>query len=269
LIGTEKRIPEKDDAHKYILGWIPADYCYLIDNKLWIMPVRDAQNEKIEKKINPVLFVTSQQAMLFKENSLINSQYIVWQDSIKVQNGEWTSFPILEENGDIFRVKIIEDEFRTGYGCKQIKGFDYKLFTEVTLISSPVLQLIIDNLRKIIEQSASFDDLQTTKQEMVRIYKKKHDDLNGEIINSMSSREVIEDLFWCLKTEGSWLDLPFKTFDNPNFMTRENFQAFREAMINSEKELTKYQNKDFYDKNVNTFVSNNIRYFWIDIDMFP
>ena len=80
---------------------------------------------------------------------------------------------------------------------------------------------------------------------------------------------VLENILWLVRTRDEWLELPLKELDNATSIPDNKIQSLMQSIIASEKALDHIVNMGKYENKVTSFISNNTRYYWIDISLFP
>ena len=98
---------------------------------------------------------------------------------------------------------------------------------------------------------------------------KLDDDLSDDFIYNLTTREIVENLFWIINNDDPLLNMPFRNIDNPSMVSDQFLTSLIQSLKVSEKVLQKIANTNNYGERVRSFVSNNTRYFWIDISLFP
>jgi hypothetical protein len=124
-------------------------------------------------------------------------------------------------------------------------------------------------MRALLDDIPEPIDRVSLKKSLLSYYKKDKEDLRDDVIYNLPIREIFENLFWIINSDDQMLNLPFSKIDDPAIVSDQFINSFLHSVNTSEKALKKIVNTDNYKDKVRSFVSNNVRYFWIDLSLFP
>jgi len=269
LIGTERRIPEGSTADNNLVGWVPADYTYFLNSRLWLMPAGTPQTAvKNDSIYPPILFIDRDHALDYQRTGKADPKYAVWQPS-GPESADPVFFPVTEEKDHVLRVQVINESMKTGFGVERVMNAPSNSFRKVTFISYTQLNQVLKNFQNIVEQSGEPPDRLRFKDAVFRYYKENHDNITNDSIAALPLVRVLEDCFWFIRSESPWLQLPAKELSDPDRIPDSWFSAFFQSVLASEKRLSRIVNTEKYDGSIRTVVSNNSRYLWIDVEQFP
>ena len=182
LIGTERKMPIDSDPADIILGWIPRDYSYIHDSRVWVSPNKSgfAESERQSKQIVPVLFLDETHAKQYRLNQEFDKKFIIWQLAPNNNANDWPCFPLIETKAGIVKVKIIDEEFKTGFGATKPEWMENDLFSMTTLINNLDLNTVTINMRNLLDNVGEPIDRDALKKVLLSLYKKDQDDLGDE-----------------------------------------------------------------------------------------
>jgi hypothetical protein len=271
LIGTEKKIPYDSDPAEIILGWIPRDYSYILDSRVWVSPTTSilAEEERQSKHIVPIFFLDEMHAKSYKLNPVFDSKFMIWQFTSNSSASDWPCFPLIETKRGILKVKIIDEEFKTGYGTSKPEWMENDLFRTITLINNVDLNMVTLNMRSLLDNITEPIDRGLLRESLLALFKKEQEDLTDELIYSLTIREIFENLFWIINSDDPLLNLPLRKINDQASIPDPFLTTIIQNINASEKALKKVLNTDSYGDKVMSFVSHNTRYFWIDLSLFP
>lgn len=271
LIGKEKKIPFDSDPAEILLGWIARDNSYILDSRVWVSSNNSflAVDERQTKHIVPIFFLDESHAKQYRLNPEFDNKFVIWRDAVSEKNFDWHCFPLIEITSDIVKVKIIDEEFKTGYGPAKPIWLENALYSTITLINTYDLNTVTFNMRALLDDIPEPIDRVSLKKSLLSYYKKDKEDLRDDVIYNLPIREIFENLFWIINSDDQMLNLPFSKIDDPAIVSDQFINSFLHSVNTSEKALKKIVNTDNYKDKVRSFVSNNVRYFWIDLSLFP
>ena len=271
LIGTEKRIALDAEPAEIVLGWIPRDFSYILDSRTWISPnnALAAISERQSKNIDPICFLDETHAKSYKLSQEYDKKFVIWQFSAAGKVTDWPYFPLIEQKGGILKAKIIDDEFKTGYGPMKADWMENDLFCLTTLINNADLNAVTINMHTLLDNSVDPVDRDAFKKTILILFKKEQDALTDNLINNLPVREVLESLFWIVNLDDPALNQPFRDLSDPALVPDQFFKTFTNSVKTSEKSLSKIINTNNFGDKATSFISNNTRYFRIDLSLFP
>jgi hypothetical protein len=269
LIGNANRMPFGTPPSQTIIGWIPRNYCYRLDTRIWIARNNkpEAIDEMLKNRILPCLIFDEQQARIFCTTQKCNSNYIDRQWDPGKNDSKWFPFPLVNEKEGVFKVKVVDNDFKTAYAPSKIKGMENPLFRKVTLISATDLNNVIANMSGMIEFSGGISGRDGIRKFLAGKYQEEYPDLKEEMIYNLTIRQVFESLFWILNSSDPVLDLKLRRINDPEMFSNSTLIAILSSMASSVKELRRVADYLQEDKDL-TFESNEIRYFWVDSNLF-
>ncbi len=271
LIGTEKKVLVDTDPAEIILGWIARDNCYVLDSRVWVSENSSIQavDERREKKIVPALFLDEAHAKEYLLNQEFDKKFVIWQNSNKNSSTKKQCFPLIERKAGIVKVKIIEDDFKTGFGCIKPVWMENDLFRMVTLINTSELNAVTISMRTFLDNIIGPIDRDVLKKSLLSLYKKDKEDLRDDAIYNLPIREIFENLFWIINSDDTMLTLPFSKIDDSGMVSDQFLKSFLQSVSSSEKTLLKIVNADNSQERDGSFVSHDMRYYWLDLNLFP
>ena len=271
LIGTEKKILVDTDPAEVILGWIARDNCYILDSRVWVSENSSllAVDERQSKHINPVLFLDETHAKQYRLNQVFDQKFVIWQRATKDKSTERQCFPLIEKKAGIVKVKIIEDDFKTGFGASKPDWMENDLFRMVTLINTTELNTVTINMRALLDNISEPIDRNALKKSLLSLYKKDKEDLRDDAIYNLPVREIFENLFWIVNSDDPMLTLPFSKVDDPGMISEPFLKSILQSVSASEKTLLKIVNSDNSQQREGSFISHDLRYYWLDLSLFP
>lgn len=112
LVGNKIRFSsDGSDISEIVAGWVPIYRTANWNHQIFIEPNYDkkAAKERNDKKMLSRIFFDKISATLYRKNTTINNQYVVWeQDQLDKRNGgEWYRFPVLNIANDIITVGML------------------------------------------------------------------------------------------------------------------------------------------------------------------
>lgn len=268
LIGNDKRIGSEENAKDVLLGWIPLNYCFIPENRIWISPNEEAEakKEQSEKRIFPTVLIDDSKARQFQSGQKINKAFIIWQDTNKSQYPpSWFRFPLLGVNQGIMKLKVVEKDFVTAYAPIEIKDVSSPLFEKVTLISSSELADVISKMNKVVESAGSENKRKAIQNVILTQMADEYNGLDEERLFNHTLRNIFENMFWVCNSDSPILNNTFKQLTDPEIVTNEMLMKLNAEIKEKVKNLSRISNSgtDSY-----SFVSNNVRYFWIPLQSF-
>jgi hypothetical protein len=269
LIGNSRRIPYNSDPGEVILGWIPVNFSYRLDNRIWICPniVPDAEEERRQQQITPLLLMSEQQALMYHDSHTFDSKFLMWKMAEDPLSTNCVCFPLISERNRIFRVKYIEDNFKTGFAPYTVDGLHYPLFSKVTLMNSFELNQVIHRMETIMERTNVQPDRDAIRKCFADLLKgSDYNDFDEEIINNLTFREIFESLFWITTSVNPIMDYKFRKILDISVIPDDELMLILKKIHQSKQALDKIAN---LQSTGCSFLSNDIRYFFIDLELFP
>lgn len=268
LIGNDKRIGSDENAKDILLGWIPLNYCFIPENRIWIAPNEeaDAKKEQVEKNTFPTVFIDDSKARQFQSGQKMNKAFIIWEDTSKTQHPpSWFRFPLIGVNQGILKLKIVEKDFATAYAPLEVKGVSNPLFENVTMISSSELADVISKMNRIVETAGSEDKRKALQKAILSLMSDEYNGLDEERLYNLTLRHIFENMFWVCNSDLPVLKNTFKQIQDPTVVTSEMLVKMNADIKEKVKNLSRISNTgtDTY-----SFMSNNVRYYWIPIQQF-
>ena len=269
LLGEKKRIPFNSSVSKVIIGWVPEEYCYFLNTRIWISANKneEAVKEMAMKRIIPSLFIEESQANAFVKTMESESRYILWQQIPDQNNKQWTCFPLISKTDEVFKVSIVENNFETGYAPVHPAGMENPIFSEVTLISNDELSNVVSNISKFVLAAGDDFDRQEILKCLITLYKNEYNGLNDDYIKNLSIREIFDGLFWLSNSSDAYLNSAARKILDPTVIGDDKITGLLNKMKVSVIEMKKIINESHQVKG-SVFISNGMRYYWIDLALF-
>jgi hypothetical protein len=269
LIGTNRRIPAGTDPREIIIGWIPINYSYRLDNRIWISPnmTTSAIEERNGLNVQPSLLMAENQAILFKETGDFDKKFLMWQLPQNQISSSCVCFPLVSEKNGVFKIKYVEDDFRTGYAPFTINGLQSPLFRRVTLMNTSELNHVILNMERLSIQAKDLENRDEIRKCLVNLLKgSDYSDFDEEIINNLTFREIFESLFWITTSTDPIMNYKLRKISDTTLMPDNALLPVLTNINRCLQELNKIANLQILEC---TFISNDIRYFFIDLNLLP
>ena len=194
---------------------------------------------------------------------------MIWQNAGNVKSVEKKCFPLIEMKAGIAKVKIIDDDFKIGYGTTKPDWMENNLFRMVTLINTSELSSVTINMRAFLDNIREPIDRDVLKKSLLSLYKKDKEDLRDDVIYDLPIREIFENLFWIVNSDDRMLTLSFSKIDDPGVITDQFLSSILQSVSSSEKTLLKIVNADNSRQREASFVTHDVRYYWLDLSLFP
>jgi hypothetical protein len=268
LIGTDRKIGATENAQDIILGWIPVSYSFILQNRIWYEPNQDpdARQEQAAKKRIPTLFIDLRKAEEFQEGKSVGNTFTAWEDTCKTQYPPtWFRFPMISNTKGILCLKIIEKDFSTAYTPVKLKDHSYPLFREVTLINNLELSEVISNMNKIVESASLDHGRKSLQKTMASLMEDEFSGLEEERLYNLTLKQIFQNLFWVCNSESPVLQRTFKEIQDPRVVSTGDLDQMVGEIKVKAKNLSKIATLDMDQY---SFLSNNMRYFWIQPQQF-
>ena len=268
LIANDRRIGYEDKPGDVLLGWVPVSYCFFLSNHFWLSPNDnpEAIKEQKSKGLFPTLFINADYARQYAENMIVPSRFILWNDLKHASYPpDWFRFPIISEKNHVLKVAIVDDDFKNAYTCDQVTGFTYGMFKRVTLISNNDLNNVTSNMKKFLEVYNTSDARSRLHKIIVKLLSDEFQDIDPEFVNNMTFKQIFEKLFWICDQQSPILALKLRRIEDPSALPDKVLEDFFASLKSKEAQLSLITVRD-YDQV--SFLSNNNRYFWIDVSLF-
>lgn len=268
LIGCEKRISAGLDPFEVILGWVPRNYCFILSSRFWLSPNDDfrAIEERVEKKIYLSLFVDYSSARQFHYNHNIEPLYVLWQDQEnKSYPPTWLRFPIQQEKGAIVKVNIASEDFISAYTSETVKGLSFPVFKRVTLIGYDELSEVLYNMGRMLDAVNSSNIRKDLQQTIVRLMSDEYQGVESEFVYNLTLASVFENLFWICQSDATIINQKVRKLTDPYAISEDSLREFIAVLVEKEKMLQQIM---VHDMDQYSFISNNTRFFWVDVEMF-
>ena len=268
LIGNDKRIGSDENAKDILLGWIPLNYCFIPENRIWIAPneAADAKKEQLEQRIFPTVFIDDSKARQFQSGQKMNKAFKIWEDTSKTQYPpSWFRFPLIGTNQGVLKLKVVEKDFVTAYAPLEVKGVSKPLFEAVTLISSSELADVISKMNKVVETAGAENKRKALQNAILYQMADEYSGLDEERLYNLTLRHIFETMFWVCNSESPILKNTFKQIQDPQVVTNEMLAQLNSDLKEKAKTLSRISNSGTESY---SFVSNNVRYYWIAIREF-
>jgi hypothetical protein len=269
LIGNANRILAGTPPDQTIIGWISSNYCYRLDTKIWIARNNkpEAVDEMVKKKIFPYLFIDEQQARIFSSTGKFNNIYFTphW-DPVKNEN-QWFPFPLVQEREGIFKLRVVDNDFKLAYAPLKGSGMENPLFRKVILISAMDLSNVISNMSGTADFSGEENNRERLRKFLAGAYREEYPDLQEEMINNLPLRMIFESLFWIVNSTDPILNLKLRKINDPELISIAALDNILRSLRSSADDLKNVADYKNEDREV-TFVSNDIRYFWVNLNLF-
>jgi hypothetical protein len=267
LLGKDKGLTFGTDPKETIVGWIPADQCYLPETRVWITPNTDpaAIDEMKVKNVYPTLLIDINQAAALKTNPSPDSRQIIWKYDPDKDDKSWIFFPVTGRKDDLLKVKVVEDDFKTAYAPVKVDYMDNDLFKIVTFISNEQLFEVISNLHIINELSGQSFSRTALIEALVEMKKKKSPDMEDDQIMNLTINDFFESVFWVTNSTDPEMKMKLRKISDPGLVSEKFISSFLRKIKSGEDELKKIAN---LNQKANSFLSFNTRYFWIELNIF-
>jgi hypothetical protein len=267
LIGREKRVPSGSNPKDIIEGWVPAEFCYIPETRLWIAPNKDpeAEGEMTAKKVLPTIFFDPEQAKNFMTSCLTEKKFIAWQYDGGKDPHAWNFFPLLSEKGGLARVKLVNDDFTTAFAPVKADGIQHSFFMFVTLITHEELMTIVRNMKSLLESASEKLDREKMQQSLVRAMRDEFPEMEENRILSYSLGEIMENLFWISNSKDPVLAKSLRKITDPEAIPDPFLLSMTEKIRTSLNGLSGFASMK---NDESTFVSNDIKYHWVDLSLF-
>ena len=263
LIGNDKRIGSGENAKDILLGWIPLNYCYIPENRIWIAPNEeaDAKKEQLDKSVFPTVFIDEAKVRQFQSGQKMNKAFIIWEDTSKTQYPpSWFRFPLIGMNQGVLKLKVVEKDFITAYAPMEVNGMSKPLFEAVTLISSSELADVISKMNKVVETAGAENRRKALQNAILYQMADEYSGLDEERLYNLTLRHIFETMFWVCNSDSPILKNTFKQIEDPQIVTNEMLIQLNADLKEKVKNLSRISNSG---TNSYSFISNNVRYYWI------
>jgi len=268
LIGNDRRISGNDNPNQIILGWIPVNYCFFLSNRIWLAPNDNSEaiEERNKKGISPTLFIDEEHARQYSENNPVQTRFILWNDQRNAAYPpELFRFPVISEKNHILKVTIVDDDFKNAFTSEKASGLNYPVFKKVTLISNYDLNNVLSNMNRLIEAYNSPEPRTNVHRVITKLLSDDFQNIEEEFVNNMTFKEIFKKLFWICDQQSPLLTYKLRRIEDRTILTDKILKDFFADLKGKETHLSLISVKD-YDQL--SFISNNNRYFWIDISFF-
>lgn len=270
LIGIEKRITSGSLPKESVLGWVPVDFCFQLDSPIWVTPDNssEARKEMREKGLFPMIFVDEKQAIQFMRTNKFENRYVLWHYNPDNDSSELSCFPLIKEYDNIFQVKLINENLLTAFAPSLSTGMVNPFFKKVVLISNFSLSSVITNMHILINAMENLDDREEIKKCFIKAIKGVIGNISDEYLYSLSLKEIINELFWVSTSENPIENYPLWKITDPSAVSEGMLKNFAGKLKSGEAELSRILNSN-KSQHGYSFISNNTRYFWVDLSLFP
>jgi len=266
LLGSDRRITSDSTVKSSILGWVARNHCYILDNNYWLEPVT-SEIHQTEGMIqdSPSILIDETHALEFKKSKRINDVFVLWTaQENDVKSPWWLKFPVVSERDGIAKVKVIEEELRTGYAPIIFDGDNTQLFRKIALISQNQLGDIIYNMHRMSEALGKSDRRENLKKTLYDILSSEYSGIAEKKIENLTFQEIFNLTLYFCKTDNVLMKLKLRKLQDTEVITDKALDELQRILRDKEKELNNIMNTD-QDKH--SFVSNDIRFYWVDLDL--
>jgi hypothetical protein len=196
---------------------------------------------------------------------LVESRFFDWKDSQEQDySSSWFRFPFIWEKQGIIAVRIVEKDFKLAYAPSFADGLTKPLFKKETLISMDDLTRVGINMKQIIESAAFPNNREMIKNAIFELLREEYSGLEEEKINNLTFGQIFGNIFWYCSRTHIFYDQKLWALSDPVMITNEMISSLVTELKFKEKDINHFM-QDFTDY---SFVSNNIRYFWIGLNRF-
>jgi hypothetical protein len=207
--------------------------------------------------------------MAYQFSGNFEQRYVAWEHHAEEKDTTPICFPLLNERDSVFQVRIIEDEFQNAYGTYFYPGSQIPQFIRVTLVSKFALQTALGNYQQLSGMEGIIIDRESFRQTLIRQFKKSNPEETEYSIANLQLKFVLGQLLWFVNVRDIPDDALFRDMLSTEVVSDSQLEKLTDRIRESEKIIENIVNLGFYRNKVNTFISNNDRYFWIHTDVFP
>jgi hypothetical protein len=214
---------------------------------------------------SPSILIDETHALEFKKSKRINDVFVLWTaQENDVKSPWWLKFPVVSERDGIAKVKVIEEELRTGYAPIIFDGDNTQLFRKIALISQNQLGDIIYNMHRMSEALGKSDRRENLKKTLYDILSSEYSGIAEKKIENLTFQEIFNLTLYFCKTDNVLMKLKLRKLQDTEVITDKALDELQRILRDKEKELNNIMNTD-QDKH--SFVSNDIRFYWVDLDL--
>jgi hypothetical protein len=269
LLGEKKRISINSDPAPVILGWVPLEYCYFLNTRVWVCANKNPEGikEMDIKKVVPSLFIEESQAMTFNKTMDADRRYIIWQETPDQNNRTLYCFPEVSKKDKVVQVKVVENNFETGFAPLQPDSMKYPVFIEVALITNDDLSSVVSNIKKLQESAGDLYDREEIKKCLINLYKNEYSGLSDDYIKNLTLREVLDGILWMTNSPDPFLNNPVRRITDSSLIDDIKIIELFNKIKTSVVEMNKILSNDVQTTRY-SYISNGIRYYWIASSLF-
>jgi hypothetical protein len=266
LLGRDRRITSDSLIKSSILGWVARNHCYILDNNYWLDPVAtEIHHAEGTVQDSPSILIDEVHAVEFKKNRRINDVFVLWTaQENNVKSPLWLRFPVVSEKNGIAKVKVIEEDLRTGYAPIFFDGDDSPLFRKIALISQNQLAEIIYNMRRMSEALDKPDKRENLRKTFYNLLSSEYSGIAEKKIENLSFQEIFNLTLYFCRTDNGIMKLKMRKLQDPEVVTDQALDELHRIIKDKEKELNNIMNSG---QEKHSFVSNDIRFYWVDLDL--
>jgi hypothetical protein len=265
LLGTDRRISTDTGVRTSILGWVARSHCHLLVNRYWLSPNFDLQDdEKSDKASFPVIFIDENHARIFQKTSVLNETFVLWKDpDLTYKSPELLRFPIVWEKEGIVKVKVIEDDIVTGYAVLEGQNIGQPGFKLVTLLTNNELNELVYNMRKFIESSAKSPRRENIRNQIYKLLSSEYTGIEEQKVDNLTFKKVFASVFMVCRANNKILMMKIRKLADTEEISDEALDQLISVLKEKESALSNIMNSN---QEKYSFVSNEVRYYWIDLD---
>jgi len=274
LIGKDKRLDKELSPKEVLIGWVPIDYCLNWDTKVSIEPnfEPDAAIQRQKLLVKASLFKDYENAIKFCKNEPYFIGSIIWDDDDFSQrkNPKWIRFPVynISDIGEkIVKVKMTNGKFNICYATIFHDSVNLPLYKYVTLVPKLDLLYYIKQLSKINEIAT----LPNRRSELINLF---IDIINNDIKLTTDDENINDKrISWIFTNSFCYANCKLEIFNkilsninDENLINNQSLDEFFFCVKNKLLVLKNQLNKQ--EEENSSFISNDVRYYWIEIDNF-
>jgi len=179
-----------------------------------------------------------------------------------------------------YKAELSDEEFNTlsfdnfqasklGYSVKQLDDTNYSLFNNVLFLSIEELAELLDKLKKL-ELSIASGSIPEQRQAMCDAWIQLIKESEGSQSNiDMTFDEMAQKVFGIPMQSKLLKKYTCEDLTQEGEISDSEFQIFSASLINKIRELEKRLNSDTNNIEASNFMSNGIRYFWVEESLLP